>query len=195
MTLPPSIDAAPVLPPIAKPRANMAWRVVAILAALLVLAIGALISFGTVLVAAAAVGIAYRVRRGRGLSLGNFASWGAATATMLVMLMIGAAVLASRVPRDTWRDITTAADSASKVRKEQPVPEWIQRLSPAAAEQARRQQAPSPAMQRGFMIAGIAMTSGMLAGFYGSLAWLGAQLLGLGFGGRWPGRAEASRRE
>jgi hypothetical protein len=182
------IDTSHSQPAVEPHRASVASRIGAIVLALLVLLVGALLSFGTVLVAAAVLGIAYRVRLRRGRAFGNFASWGAATGTMLLILIVGAAIFVPKIPPGTWSSVTAAADSASKANEKAP-PQWIQRISPAAAQQATRPPSYSPGMQHAFMIWGLIIAGGMLAGFYGSLAWLGAQLFGLGIVGRWPARA------
>ena len=159
-------------------------RVAALIAGVATLAIAATISFGAGLLSPIGVWLAHRVHRARGRALSRWGSWAGAVGATVFAFLIGGAVVATKMPPDTWRNIRHAADSASVASAKAPPPAWISRYAPAAAPRSRT----PPAMNSFFMIWGIGLVVGALAALVGTAGWVATMLLAFSATGRWLGR-------
>jgi hypothetical protein len=175
----PAIDAAP--------KAGAVARVIAFVAAICILVVGALFSFGTVLLAAGGMVLAGYVWRRRGRLLSAAGRWVAACCSTIFVLLLVAGVFAVLVPASTWKQVKQATDSASTASGHEPPPAWIERMYPGMSKRAAEAPPLSPSTQTAMMAFGAAFALIFFAAFFGTLAWGGGMLLGLAIKGRWPG--------
>jgi hypothetical protein len=177
------------------PRAGPAARVSALVAAVLILLVGGVLSAGMVACAAIVMGIVAYVFRRRRAMLSRGASWLAAVAGAALGFILAFGAVTANAPV-SWREIMNAADSAATADTTRP-PEWLERVAPGAREAARAQR--NAARRTGGMMGRVAIV--WIAGFvivlfaavFGWIGWGGGMLLGFGVPGVWPGaRASAS---
>lgn len=158
----------------------------------IVFAIGSVfITFGGSLVATLAIGIAWAIARRKGRPLTRGAGWLVGSATVGTLILAGAAVAMTRVPKATFADFSRAMDSTAKAPPPPP-PEWLRRITPPNA------QRPSPvadafvrshAFTIWTAVMGIVLGAGLLAAYAGSLGWVAAMLICYGMTGDWLARA------
>jgi len=159
----------------------------------IVVAIGSVfITFGGSLVAMLAIGIAWMIARRKGRPLTRGASWLVGALTVGTLILAGAAVAMTRVPKATFADFGRAMDSTAKAPPPAS-PEWLRRITPPNA------QRPSPVAEsfvrsRAFTIwtavMGLVLGAGLLAAYAGSLGWVASMLIAYGISGDWLPRSE-----
>lgn len=180
------------LPPGDSSAANAIGRIAAFIAGLLVLAVGSMMSLGTVLVGAAGMGIVTLVRHRRRQRLTRFGGWIASTASVAAIVAIFIFVISLIVPANTWSQVRAAADSAQAASAKEPPPAWVDRMYPGMSERAAgRRRAFSPTTQSAFMMAGLGMAATFFVGFFGTVGWGAGMLIGFGARGSWPGASAA----
>jgi hypothetical protein len=188
-------EISPPAPAFERGSAPALARVGAFVAALILLLVGGLLSFGTVLLAP--IGMwAYRVfLRRRRRPFTRFASWSAATATVLVLLVLSVGAFVAMMPAGSVKQILATSDSASAAAASQKTapPAWLEKIAPGTAAVSARQSPPtSPLLVKIFLIWGGGLGLILMAGFYGSLGWAGGMLGGLALRGHWPGQRDAT---
>lgn len=166
--------------------AGVPVRLAAILAGLLVLLGGTLVSFGTVLLAPLAMWVAAVVQRRRGRMLGRGAGWFVAAGSVVLVGVGFFALGAALAPAGTWHQMRHASDSAATAARREPPPTWVQRIAPGAARQSASVPS-SPAIQTAMIVWGGGVAALFMAALYGSIGWAAGMLLGFGAAGRWPG--------
>lgn len=167
-------------------------RLAALAAGLLLLAVGAFISLGAVLLAPVGMLIASRVQRARGRVLTRSQGWVVGAATVMLALLVAGGLVAAAVPRDAWRRVGEVADSASVAAAKEPPPAWLERIAPGATQQAAQAPPMSPTLERALMVWSIAFAVGLLGATFGTVGWAGGMLVGYGAAGRWPGSSHAA---
>ena len=187
-------EISPPTPAIEHGSAPGLARIGAFIAALILLIGGGLLSAGMVLLAP--VGMwAFRVfLRRRGRPFTRSASWSAATATVLVLLLLTVGAFVAMMPAGSVKQILAASDSASAAAASQktPPPAWVEKIAPGTTALSARQSSPtSPVLVKIFLIWGGGLGLMLMSGFYGSLGWAGGMLAGLALRGHWPGQRDA----
>lgn len=168
--------------------ANVAGRIFAFLFGLVLLLVGAIVSFGTVLVGAAGMGIATLAQHQRHRRLSRVGGWLASTVTVAIVCAVIAVVISQIVPANTWTQVKTSMDSASAASSKQPPPAWVERMYPGASQRAAAQQSVfSGKRESAFLAAMFGFMAFFFVATYGTLAWGAGVLLGYGASGRWPG--------
>lgn len=162
-------------------------RVAAGAGGVLVIVGGAVISFGTVVLAPIGMGIAALVQSRRRRSFGLVGSWMVCVLTVAVALAIAAGVLLSRMPAGTWQHMQQAADSASALAAQRPPPSWLRRVAPGAVQPATLPPTASRAFTTLTFIWGGAIVLIFMSALYGTIGWGAGLLLGFAFRGRWVG--------
>jgi hypothetical protein len=170
-------------------RAGPVARVPALIAAVLLLLAGGVLSAGMVACAAIVMGIVAYVFRRRGATFSRGASWLAATAGAALGFVLAFGAVTANAPV-SWHEIMNAADSAAIADTTQP-PAWLDRVSPATAQAAREQR--KSARRTGGIwgrvaivwVAGFVIV--LFASMFGSIGWAGGMLLGFAVKGTWPG--------
>jgi hypothetical protein len=161
-------------------------RGAALLGGLLLLAGGAVVSLGMVVLAPLGMAVAGYVQRRRGNPMTRGEHWIAASASVMVAVMLALGAVLAVAPPGTVRNAMQAADSASVASAKEPPPAWLERLGPGLS-----MQQPSPGSSRMFAIVGgllgISFAVGFFSAAFGSLGWGAGMLLGLAVSGRWPG--------
>lgn len=180
-----SVGAAPA------PRASGPRRAAALVAGLLLLAVGGVLSLGMALVAALAMFVAYRVQARRGRVLGPGQGWVVCTAAVTIVLIGVATYGLHAMPANSWDQMQQAFDSASVASAKQPPPAWMQKVAPGAAQRAASRPQPSPKIAKYYLIWAGAMGLGFVAAFYATIGWAASMLVGYGAAGRWPGGTRA----
>jgi hypothetical protein len=180
-------------PPIATPPSEVAdasvfGRVFAFLAGLVLVLLGAFMSFGLVLFGIAGMGIATLARHRRRRRLTRFGGWISSTVSVAGALAVLLFVVAEMVPARTWHEIKVSMDSASTASAKEPPPAWAKRMFPGMSQRAaQRRTTLSASTITSLAIAGYSMVGTFFAAFWGTLAWAAGMLLGFGTRGRWPG--------
>ena len=170
----------------AAPKAGALARVAAFVAGVLMLVGGTIVSLGMVLLAPIGMAVAGWVQRRRGDPMTRGGHWIAASAAIVVALVLAMAAFLAFTPKGTMRNVVQAADSASVASAKEPPPAWLERLGPGLAVQQ-----PGPGASRMFTIVGgllgVSFMVGLLSAVFGTLGWSAGMLLGLALSGRWPG--------
>ena len=165
----------------------MLKRVLAGLAGVLTLISAAPFTIGSVLAAPLGVLGARAVARRRGRVLTRGAAWlGAVVGSFVAVALVMAAVFMT-LPPGFVGEVRAAADSAQAHQPPPEIPKWLERINPAARQQAA---ANDRLMQNNtFMviggIIGSLMASSMLGTIAGSIGWLASMLFAYAFSGRW----------
>ncbi|HUQ81163.1 MAG TPA: hypothetical protein VM076_08500 [Gemmatimonadaceae bacterium] len=157
---------------------------------------GAFISFGASLVAVLAVVVGWFVARRRGQPLTRGVSWLVAAGSVAVALLMVVAVVASQMPRGSFRNFSRALDSAQTAPPPTP-PEWLKKITPPNAQQ----QTPitnSIIRSRAFTIwtgvMGVSFAVALAAAYAGTLGWGAGLLLLYGMSGSWLPRVRVNGR-
>jgi hypothetical protein len=170
-------------------RAGPGARVLAMIAALLILLVAGLLSAGIVLCAAIVMGIVAYVFRRRRAALSRGASWLAAVAGAALGFVLAFGAMTAHTPV-SWREIMNAADSAAMADTTRP-PAWLERMSPATTRAAREQRKSARPTATIWSRIGVVWVFGfvivLFASVFGSIGWAGGMLLGFAVKGRWPG--------
>ena len=170
------------------PTASPAARVAAFLAGLVLALLGVLVSLGTVVFSFASMGIASWMQRRRGKALGPMGNWVASICGVAVVLLMGAGVMWTLMPKGAWQEVKRSMDSTSANTPPTPPPAWLERIAPGSTQRAAQMNGkPSASMQAGMLIWGAALLVLMMSGFVGSLGWAAGMLFGFSTHGRWPG--------
>jgi hypothetical protein len=157
-----------------------------------VVAIGAAVaSAGGALIAMAAIAITWAIARRRGRPFTRGVSWLVGVGSVGAVLLIGAGVLATRLPPGTFSAVRRSMDSAA-VAPPPPPPEWLRRITPPTPPQ-------NPQLQQSLMRSAAftawagtmtaVFTAGILAAYAGTLGWVASLLLLFAATGRWIPRA------
>ena len=173
---------------------SVAWRIMAAVAGAVLLGVSALFSFG--LAAAAPIGmlVAALVARRRGVGLTRGASWLGAVVAVIVTILLAGGVVAVKSPPGTFANFQHSYDSVSVEAGKRRPPEWIQRISPRAAQRRANATDSTAKLPRGALIwvyvVGGLFACGFLGSFAGSLGWGAGLLLAFAMLGRWlPGES------
>jgi hypothetical protein len=154
-------------------------RVLAALAGITVLLVGALVTLGGALAGALGVWFATMIAKRRGQALSRLMAWVGAVATTAVAALIVGGVLLAKAPDGTITNFTAMIDSVQKAQAP------TAGISPA--DSANIARVTKPAMAIGGLIGGYIVLM-MLATIYGSVGWSGAMLLVYAGTGAWLGR-------
>ena len=186
-----SIESDSSVPPRRLRVAGPFHRIIALVGGLLLLGIGMVVSFGLVLVGPVALGVAALVQRRRRRPLTWIAGATAAGGAVAVAVLLAAGAVGAAVPRDTWRAVQHAADSASMASAQTPPPAWVTRLVPGAGALPAQTSAGAPRISTSMLVIGGATAVMIFATMYGALGWGAGMLLGFALVGRWPGARAA----
>jgi predicted PurR-regulated permease PerM len=165
----------------------MIKRILAGLAGVLTLVSAAVFTLGSVLVAPLGVLGARAIARRRGRVLTRGAAWlGAVVASFVGVALVMAAIFAS-MPPDVMKQVRAAADSAQAKQQPPEIPKWLERVNPAARQQAavNNQLMKNNAFVVIGGIVGSLMACSMLGTIAGSIGWLASMLFAYAFSGRW----------
>ncbi|HTE47481.1 MAG TPA: hypothetical protein VK636_19725 [Gemmatimonadaceae bacterium] len=167
-------------------RLSLLHRAAALVAGLVVLLAGAIISVGLVLLAPLGVWVVHRFQRARGGSLDGWGSWMSAASAVTVGLLVIGGVVTTRLPAGSWSQIRQAADSASEEAAKQPPPAWLSRVVPGSASRYSTPDAKRPTVFNGIiLIWGIGIAAGMIGSIIGTVGWIGTMLLVFYASGHW----------
>lgn len=163
-------------------------RVLAILAAIALLGLVSLASFGTVLLAPLGMLVYAKVQRRRGQPSWSAATWFVAGGSVALGLLIVAGGVASNISSDDLRTVRRAMDSASTSAPQRPSPAWLERMQRTAGGGAIAPVKPVK-YGTGMMVFGGIFLVNILSALVGTLGWLGGILLWCGITGRVPWRS------
>jgi hypothetical protein len=170
---------------------NPLVRLVAFLAGLLLLILGSLLSFGSVLVGAAGMGIVMLARHERRRRLSRWGGWLASTASVAIVFAAFVFILVQKAPPGTWSQVQHIADSTAVVSAKQPPPAWVERVFPGTtARSAAQRRMLSGSTEGAFLFAGLGVAGTFYVALFGTLGWGAVMLLGFGARGRWLGGAD-----
>ena len=166
----------------------MAARAAAAAGGIVTLVVSATFTMGISLFAPLGVLGARALAKRRGGRLSRGAAWlGAALASVIgVPLVFG--LLLTKAPPGTVASIRSAMDSAQAEQKPTELPEWLQRVTPPAAQQqnaATREMMTSGPLFTIFAILGVVAFCSMFGTIAGSIGWVASMLLGYAITGRW----------
>ena len=179
---------APIASEAVPPPTSSALRILAGVAGVTVLTLGAVISLGGALVGAIGVWLASLIAKRRRRPLSRLMAWAGAVATTAIALLVAGGVLFAKLPEGALDEIKSAIDSVQKAHAPPPG------MSRDAADSARIALQQDPATTTGMLIGGIIggyFVLMMLSAFYGSIGWVGALLLMFAFTGAWLRRPAA----
>lgn len=168
---------------------NLFIRIAAFLGGIVVLALGSVISVGAALLAPIGLLIAGRVLKSRGGALTFWSSWVVAACSVGLGIIVGAGVVAVKMPNGTLQQMRHSYDSSTAQAAKVPPPKWLERIAPGSA--AGTAQPKSRAMQTGLLAFGGMMTFSLMGALVGSLGWAGALMLAFAVQGRWIGANSA----
>lgn len=180
-------DAAALGSESTMPAARIPARATALAAGLIVLAVGLLVSIGTVLLAPIGMWIVARVQRRRGRTLSPEGNWLAAVGSIAIVFVLLATSVVALTPADFWRQAARSADSTAAVSARTPPPAWLERIAPGASRQPANAPPTSPRMQQAAVAWGIGLAALILSAIYGTLGWGASLLLAFALTGRWLG--------
>jgi hypothetical protein len=187
MTLPNTVITvdAPVATEPPAPPASPVLRIIAGLAGVMVLVLGAMISVGGALVGALGVWFAALVAKRRGRQLTRLMTWIGAISTTAVAILIAGGVLFANMPEGTFDEIRATIDSVQKAQA--PPPGVAQDATDSARVAFNQGPASGAVLLIGGLIGGWFALM-IFASIYGSIGWLGALLLVFALTGSWLGR-------
>jgi len=178
-----------------EPKSSAIVRLIAAAGGLAVLALAAVVSFGTVVIVLIGMAVVAGVQRKRGRSLTRSGHWVAACATMAVVLLALSGVLFSFMPKGAMHAAKQSMDSSNAVAAKQPPPAWVQKLYPQYSQAAAARPKPSPVLVWITLLIGGGMAITFFSTLLGTLSWGAGMLLGLAVAGRWPGAQGSSFEE
>ncbi|MDB4914911.1 MAG: hypothetical protein JWM95_2555 [Gemmatimonadetes bacterium] len=153
------------------------------------LLLGAVISFGGVLLAPLAMWIAATVLRRKGKKLEKWPAWFVACGVICVLTLSISAAAWQRTSGASIDQIHHNMDSLAAVRRTNPRPSWQDRLSPPGAQERAdvmtRRMGQSRTAMTGMLLVGGILVAEFYAVFVGTLGWGGALLLHYSLKGRW----------
>lgn len=169
------------------PAAPAGLRILAAIGAAGVLLVGAVISFGGVLLAPIAIWIAAHIAKRRGARLTKWPAWVVGAGVICVVALAVSGTVWMNTSGDTVAQLHHNMDSLSAVQRPPPHPAWMDRLSPPGSSQRADQMAlhTPPAVMSGMLFIGGILTAEFYSLIVGTLGWGGALLLHYAVRSRW----------